>query len=162
MGSSSPEVPRPFLELLDQQYALVEEYANAQTLLYNASANTKSTVSSPVDGSFHDEIAPSKLPTVEALERLEEAKWKLRSNIQGLRRQCESGGVSSKELRSNHLVLSGRVITTIANNPAWHSNGLPNDAGRNNFARKALEANTVAIAALNASIARIKDIEGNP
>lgn len=161
MGSS-PEVPRPFLELLEEQYALVKEYANTQTLLYNASANIKSTVSSPSDGAFHDENAPSKTPTIEALERREEAKWKLRSNIQGLRRQSESSIVSSKQLWSNHLALSERVIISIANNPVWHSNGLPNDAGRNNFAEKALEANTVAIAALNASIARIKDIEGSP
>ena len=42
-------VSSSYLELLDQQYALVEEYANAQTLLYNASANPNSAISKPDD-----------------------------------------------------------------------------------------------------------------
>ena len=158
MGSSSPEASLPFLELLDQQYTLMEEYANAQTLLYNASTNTNAAISnSSADGeSLFDEFSPSKPPTIVAIERLEEAKWKLRSNLRDLHSK------KNGQLQSKHLALSERVINTIANNPAWHSNGLPNDAGRNNFAQTALEANTVAIAALNASIARIKDIEGKP
>ena len=150
--------PSSYLELLDQQYALVEEYANAQTLLYNASANPNSASSKRDDDSKLDEFSPSQPPTIVALERLEDVKWKLRSNLQHL----HSRTTAKQQLRFQHLALSKRVISTIASNPAWHSNGLPNDAGRNNFAQSALQTNTVAIAALNASIARIKDIEGNP
>lgn len=154
MINSSPEGSRQFLELLDQQFALVEEYANAKTLLYNASTKTESATSNPFT---IDELGPSQPPIIVALERLEEVQRNLRANIQELTRL--SAGGRQQQLRPNHLALSKRVITTIANNPAHHSNGLPNDAGRNNFAQKALEANTVAIAALKASIARIKDIE---
>jgi len=153
MVINSPEGSRQFLELLDQQYALVEEYANAKTLLYNASAKTESATNNPAT---FDELGPSQPPIIVALEMLEDVQRNLRSNTQELTRL--SGG---RKLRSNHLALSERVITTIANNPGHHSNGLPNDAGRNNFAQKALEANTVAIAAMKASIARIKDIEGS-
>lgn len=154
MGSSS----HTFLELLDQQYSKVEDYANAQTLLYNASTTAKNANANGSSlGSFDDdeEEESSSSPIIRALERLEDAKWNLRSNLENLR----EAGLS--KMHSRHLELSRRVITTISTNPSWHANGLPNDAGRNSFSRKALEANTVAIAALNASIARIRDIEGS-
>ena len=149
-GASS----RSFLELLDEQYAMVEEYANAQTLLFNAA--TSPTTKTAMNAGEFDDFTPSKSPTVVALKRLEEIKWKLRYNFQDLQ------DASISELQAKHLALSERVVTTIYRNPAWHANGLPNDAGRNDFSQSALEANTVAIAALNASIARLKDIEGSP
>lgn len=158
MANGSQEPSGSYLELLDQQYALVEAYANAQTLLFNASANPNSAVLKQEDDNTFDEFSSLQQPIVAALERLEEAKWKLRSNF----RDLHSHTTTKQQLRSQHLGLSERVIATIAKNPSWHLNGLPDDAGRNNFAQSALEANTVAIAALNASIARIKDIEGNP
>ena len=155
MTSSGHEASsRSFLELLDEQYAMVEEYANAQTLLFNAAANPSAKSASETEE--FDEFAPSKPPTVVALERLEEAKWKLRYNFLDLK------DASVSKLHTNHLSLSERVVTTIYMNPTWHANGLPNDAGRTSFAQSALEVNTVAIAALNASIARIKDIEDSP
>lgn len=156
MGST-PHSSRSFLELLDEQYAKVEEYANAQTLLYDASTTAKNAKSKGSSlGSFDDEEEESSSsPIIRALERLEDAKWNLRSNLENLREACLS------KMHSRHLELSGRVISTIYTNPSWHANGLPNDAGKNSFSRKALEANTVAIAALNASIARIRDIEGS-
>jgi hypothetical protein len=161
MGSSGN--PRSFLDLLDDQYAMVEAYANAQTLLYNAATTTAKTSSATTSGSpqgafddlDEDDELSSMPPTVRALERLEDAKWNLRSNFRDLREASRS------DLHSRHLALSGRVITTIAGNPSWHANGLPNDTGMETFAQTALKANTVAIASLNASIARIKAIEGN-
>ena len=155
MGSSA----HTFLELLDEQYIKVEAYANAQTRLYNASTTAKNANANGSSlGSFDDDDAEEELsssPIIRALERLEDAKWNLRSNLENLRE------ASLSRMHSRHLELSGRVISTISTNPSWHANGLPDDAGRNTFSRQALEANTVAIAALNASIARIRDIEGS-
>ncbi|MGK3745360.1 MAG: hypothetical protein ACI90V_012221, partial [Bacillariaceae sp.] len=56
--------------------------------------------------------------------------------------------------------LSRRVIETISNNPSWYSNGLPKPTdNNNNNNNNSLQTNTIAIAALKASIARIREIE---
>ena len=59
----------------------------------------------------------------------------------------------------NHINLSKRVIKTISYNPSLYSNGLPKPTDDNHNTTNSLQTNTIAIAALKASIASIREIE---
>ena len=123
-------------DLLDDQYACVEAYANSQTRLLNAS------MTKILPGS--DESHELAL----AVEHHESCRRNLQSNWKRLTEDMEF----CKRYRA-HLELSQRVIKTVAQNPSWGCTGLPS-----NF-DGILETNTVALASLRASITRIRDGE---
>ena len=153
---------RSFSGLLDEQYALIEEYANAQTFLYNAITTTTSrTTSRRTKGQGPSLVGDDS--TIKALERLDEAKTNVRSNFMNIR-DYDDTDIKERHWHSGHINISRRVIETISNNPcSWHANGLPTAVGNNNggggIANEGLKTNTVAIAALKASIARIREME---
>jgi hypothetical protein len=123
-------------ELLEQQYEYIEEYANSQTRLLNASMKNISVIS--------EESQDLSL----AVELHESCRRKIQSNWKRLiadRDFCTRHGP--------HLDLSKRVIQTVAKNPSWGCIGLPSHSDG------ALESNTIALASLRASMMRIKDIE---
>ena len=158
VGVDMTQKTKAFSGLLEEQYAVIEEYANAQTFLFNVITTTtrktgEQEVPSDDLSSFGDTTDSS---TIKALERLDEARTNVRSNFKSLREDA-----CIKERHSVHIDLSRRVIETISNNPSWHANGLPTPtAGNNGGGMEGLKTNTVAIAALKASIARIREIEG--
>jgi hypothetical protein len=121
-------------QVLKEQYTLVEKYANAQSRLWNATMASSS--SSPDD----------QVPIV--VDNLDTCRCRVRSNLERLQQQEEI------QLRyPEHVALSHRVLQTIAGNPSWHPNGIPSHT------KNALEVNTVALATLKASIARICELE---
>jgi hypothetical protein len=123
-------------ELLEQQYACVEEYANSQSRLLNASMKKISLGS--------EESQELSL----AVEFHESCRRKLQSHW---RRLIADSDFCTRH--GDHLDLSQRVIQTVAKNPSWGCVGLPSHSDG------VLESNTVALASLRASMMRIKDIE---
>ena len=117
-------------EILEEQYTVTEDFANAQSRLLNASM-TKSS---------EDEIRS-------ALASMNKARRSVRSCMQLLQEE------DSLRAYSTHVSLSNRVVQTISKNPSWHSNGIPSHA------TNILETNTVALATLKASITRILEME---
>ena len=117
-------------EILEEQYTVTENFANAQSRLLNASM-TKSS---------EDEIRS-------ALASMNKAKRSVRSCMQQLQEE------DSLRAYPTHVSLSNRVVQTISKNPSWHSNGIPSHA------TNILETNTVALATLKASITRILEME---
>ena len=156
-----------FLLLREEQYAVVEEYANAQTFLLNATTTktkTKSTtsrlsLSSSSSSSDDDAII------INAIERLDKARNNVRSNLKDLQEQeiqiqnNNNNSIQQQRYSMNHINLSKRVIKTISYNPSWYSNGLPKPTDDNYNTTNSLQTNTIAIAALKASIATIREIE---
>jgi hypothetical protein len=124
-------------QLLKEQYDLVEEYANAQSRLLNATI-----VSSPSSGD-DDQLSG-------ALENLHSCRCRVRTTMDQLQRDDEI-----RQRHSAHVTLSRRVIQTIAQNPSYYSNGIPGHT------KSTLEANTVALATLKASISRICELESS-
>jgi hypothetical protein len=122
-------------ELLEEQYQRTEAFANAQTRLWNVTTKSK-------NGN-----ASSLLSTSSAVR----SHSKARRDVQEILK-CLQENQGLKERHSKHFALSQRVIKTIANNPSWHANGVPNTHAD---PAAMLEANTVAMAALKASIASI-------
>lgn len=124
------------IQLLEEQYVTLEEYANAQSRLLNASMKKSSSDTENVT-----EISS-------AIERLEICRQKVQSNLYRLLEDVDNS-TKYKE----HIDLSRRAIKTIAINPSWCAAGIPSHT------EGVLESNTVALACLRGSIARIKDIE---
>jgi uncharacterized protein (UPF0335 family) len=181
-----------FLLLLEEQYSFVEEYANAQTFMLNATITTTTTttasrLSSSSSSSLPSSSSSSDEAVINAIERLDKARSNVRSNMKDLQEQEEIQNQNHQIQNStkgyqqqqnhqryytkNHINLSRRVIETISNNPAWYTNGLPkpttsssssssiDNNNNNNNSNNSLQTNTIAIAALKASIARIREIE---
>lgn len=123
-------------ELLDDQYACVEAYANSQSRLLNASMKNI-----PLGSEESHELS-------RAVELHECCRIKVQSSWM---RMHANSDFCRRHL--SHLDLSKRVIHTVAKNPSWGSIGLPSHTNG------VLESNTVALASLRASIARIKEIE---
>ena len=119
------------LDLLKEQCNLLEEYANAQSRLLNVVIVTSSS-------SIDDDKISS------FLEDLDDCRCRVRSNWKLLQAQDE---IQLKY--PSHITLSSRVLQTIAKNPSWHTNGISRET------KSALEANTVALAAVKASVALI-------
>ena len=155
-----------FLLLREEQYAVVEEYANAQTFLLNATTTTTKTKSatsrlssSSLSSSSDDDAI------INAIERLDRARNNVRSNLKDLQEQeiqiqnNNNNSIQQQRYSMNHINLSKRVIKTISYNPSWYSNGLPKPTDDNYNNTNSLQTNTVAIAALKASIATIREIE---
>ena len=154
-----------YLLLREEQYAVVEEYANAQTFLLNATTaktKTKSTTSRLSSSSDDDAII------INAIERLDKARNNVRSNLKDLQEQeiqiqnNNNNSLQQQRYSMNHINLSKRVIQTISYNPSWYSNGLPkptDDNHNNTNTTNSLQTNTIAIAALKASVATIREIE---
>jgi TolA-binding protein len=159
-----------FLLLLEEQYAVVEEYANAQTFMLNATTKTTtktatatSRLSSSSSSSSDDDAV------INAIERLDKARINVRSNLKDLQEHIiqiqnqiqnnnnNNNNNNEQQRYTNHINLSKRVIETISYNPSWYSNGLPKPPTDNNT--NSLQTNTIAIAALKASIATIREIE---
>jgi uncharacterized protein (UPF0335 family) len=166
---------------LEEQYSFVEEYANAQTFMLNATITTTTTttasrLSSSSSSSLPSSSSSSDEAVINAIERLDKARSNVRSNMKDLQEQEEIQNQNHQIQNStkgyqqqqnhqryytkNHINLSRRVIETISNNPSWYSNGLPKPTdNNNNNSNNSLQTNTIAIAALKASIARIREIE---
>ena len=155
-----------FLLLREEQYAVVEEYANAQTFLLNATTTTTNTktksATSRLSSSSDDDAI------INAIERLDTARNNVRSNLKDLQEQeiqiqnNNNNSLQQQRYSMNHINLSKRVIKTISYNPSWYSNGLPkptDDNYNNTITTNSLQTNTIAIAALKASIATIREIE---
>ena len=122
-------------QFLKEQYSLVEEYANAQSRLWNAAMSSSS--------SNRDVVADN-------VEYLDTCRCRVRSNFQQL--------LLLEEIQlkyPQHVDLSRRVIHSIASNPSWHPNGIPTSHAKVNT----LEVNTVALVALKVSISRICELE---
>src|SRR5210317_1504966 len=122
------------VHLLQEQSDCMERFANAQARLLNASS-----IRSSPSAAASDEMD-------EALTTLYGIRNQLRSNLMQLKQQ-----ENFCKLYPKHLALSQRVAQTIAANPSWHSNGLPSHG------KGITETNTVALAALRASIERINE-----
>lgn len=120
------------LSLIDAQYQSVEALANAQSRLLNASLQRSSS---------------SAADLVAAIENLESCREEVRS----IWRQLLADEDFCKR-HKEHVDLSARVMKTVAMNPSWDSMGIQS---HNNGI---LESNTVALASLRASLARVKDI----
>lgn len=121
--------------LLEEQYAATEAFANAQSRLLNAVLDT--TTKQPKRA---EAVHAASSGHYDKRERLRSVYAKLRNN--------EEMKVRYKE----HIELSQRVIETIAMNPSWDEFDFPSHT------RGILETNTVALACLKASIARIKEV----
>ena len=124
------------LDLLEDQYSIVEEYANSQSRLVNAflQRNALETEDS--------------MDIIVAIEQQDNC----RQRIQGTLHQLFEIPEFHTKYKS-HLDLSCRVIQTISNNPTWNSMGIPSHIDG------ILQSNTVALACLRASITKIKEIE---
>ena len=183
------ETHRSFVELLDRQYVLVENYANAQTRLYNVTA-TSASASAPSrtgvdDRGFEfdgmDRVSSSSSdPVGAALGNLDDVRWDLRANLEALegheavaappppppggRRYRNRGGAELAGMCRDHLALSKRVVHTLYRTIRWHPNGVIDDAvpgnNHNNDNDGIVETGTVAISALNASMVRLKTLLG--
>lgn len=121
--------------LLEEQYAATEAFANAQSRLLNAVLDT--TTKQPKRA---EAVHAASSGHYDKRERLRSVYAKLRNN--------EEMKLRYKE----HIELSQRVIETIAMNPSWDEFDFPSHT------RGILETNTVALACLKASIARIKEV----
>ena len=155
-----------FLLLREEQYAVVEEYANAQTFLLNATTTktkTKSATSRLSSSSLSSSSDDDAI--INAIERLDKARKNVRSNLKDLQEQeiqiqnNNNNSLQQQRYSMNHINLSKRVIKTISYNPSWYSNGLPKPTDDNYNTTNSLQTNTIAIAALKASIAAIREIE---
>ena len=155
-----------FLLLREEQYAVVEEYANAQTFLLNATTTktkTKSATSRLSSSSLSSSSDDDAI--INAIERLDKARNNVRSNLKDLQEQeiqiqnNNNNSLQQQRYSMNHINLSKRVIKTISYNPSWYSNGLPKPTDDNYNTTNSLQTNTIAIAALKASIATIREIE---
>ena len=161
-----------FLLLREEQYAVVEEYANAQTFLLNATTTTTTKTKTKSATSRLSSSSSSSLSDdaiINAIERLDKARNNVRSNLKDLQEQeiqiqnNNNNNIEQQRYSMNHINLSKRVIKTISYNPSWYSNGLPKPTDDNhsntNTNINSLQTNTIAIAALKASIATIREIE---
>ena len=154
-----------FLLLREEQYAVVEEYANAQTFLLNATTTKTKTKSATSRLSSSSSSSSSDDAIINAIERLDRARNNVRSNLKDLQEQeiqiqnNNNNSIQQQRYSMNHINLSKRVIKTISYNPSWYSNGLPKPTDDNYNNTNLLQTNTVAIAALKASIATIREIE---
>ena len=132
MNSADQSKPEDSLEsLLNTQYHVIEEFANAQSQLFNVA--TKATVSTDT----HDDIE-------RAVHNLAIRRTAVRSIMVKLSQNEEI-----KERYASHIGLSQRVCRTILTNPDWSENGLPLSS------HLLLESNTVALATLKASMTEI-------
>jgi hypothetical protein len=136
-------------QLLDEQYAKTEAYTNAQILLFNVTVHPVSPSSdSDWDGTndrqHHDAIAS-------AVENLHNVREQVRSNLHSLQTN-----IDLQQRYPDHLALSRRILRTISHNPSWNSNGISSTGTSQDL----LQINTVAMAALKASIANIIENQG--
>ena len=155
--------------LLQQQYAHVEAYCNAQIRLYNCSISDsvgESGVGTVRLDQLH--ISPTSMTMSEqkqAVAELFDAISLVRNDLKtlvDLANNNSSGNghdvlpdtrICNSDLLRAHVDLSRRVIQTIRNNPSWHANGIPATSVD-------MKTNMVALASLKASIARVCDSIG--
>ena len=121
-------------DLLQAQYDAAEAYANAQIRLSNAFIQRSSSSTS-------EDLR-------QALEQWDSCRQAVQANMKLILAEDEFCA-----RHAAHLELSHRVVETIARNPSWGSMGLPSHTAG------ILEENTVALAALRASIGRVNEIE---
>ena len=162
-------------QLLEEQCELVEDYANAQTVLYNAITTNKTRHNTTQGGSMSTTTATGGI--LRSLERLDETRTKVRSNFLRLREETTTTTTNTANtvlerqqqqhrhyydnMMDRHMGLSERVVGTISSSISWHANGLPApNSGGDDTILEGLQSNTVAIAALRASVARIREIGG--
>ena len=112
--------------MLQNQYQHIEDYCNAQTLMCNSFNNSATSKDSSA-----------------RVDRLLRCTQLVRQDLQQLEKFILDNRNSRLEA---HIATSKRVIKTVAQNPSWHRNGIPSQQTPD------IEANTVALAALKASI----------
>ena len=127
--------PSSLLPLLDEHYQATQAYANAQTGLLNAVLDT--TTPQPQRS---DALQKASTSLCDKREVLRSIFSKLQAHPELLLRH------------KSHIGVSRRVMQTISRNPSWNQFDLPSHT------TGILEINTVALASLNASIARIKEV----
>ena len=123
------------VELLDEQYTLTENYANAQTKLLNL---TRTHVGSTTTRLDSGDIAM-------AGSGLYNAREQVRSNF-----ECIQNHPSIAVRYPEHIALTRRVLQTISRNPTWAEIGIP--IGN----LDSIQTYTVALATLKASIAQVQ------
>ena len=123
------------MELLKLQYESLETFANAQSRLLNAFMNKSSTSNAAIL------IAPE-------IEYMESC----RQHVRAIGRQIHADDELCRKYQE-HVDLSVRVVQTIGKNPSWDPMGIPSHSDG------ILQSNTVALAALRASLARIQELE---
>ena len=125
------------LELFEEQYSAVEEYANSQSRLVNAFLKKNSVETEEA------------IDVVLVMEQQDTCRQRLQENLHKLLQVPEYHMTRYQ----SHVDLSCRVIQTIANNPRWTCMGIPSHVDG------ILQSNTVALACLRASITKIKEID---
>lgn len=125
------------IQALHQQYDHVEEYCNAQTRFQNAL--------------IEDERKAAQYShTLQAhLDHLQTSLEHVRSDLKQLQ-SIQLTHPRLQQLLANHLERSQRILKTIYNSGGrFHTNGIP--AGKDD-----IEAKTVSLACLKASVAEIE------
>lgn len=126
------------VEFLDDQYARLEAFANAQSRLLNSSMMK-------VSKDNDDYVAEVQ----QAVEKFESCRDKVQENLKAMK-----DNETFCERYNEHVDLCFRVASTIAKNPSWGALGIPSHSAG------ALESNTVSLAALRASMTTIKEMGG--
>lgn len=143
------------LELLEEQYNVTEAYANAQTMLWNATQRQQNHSDTMVNHAA--ETGGNSLPSTtlisSSVQQHYDALREVQSNLQHLQQYSDNNSNNHPgKVLQQHVALTKRVLQTLAHNPCtWQSNGLP----RQHATREESISNaTVAMATLKASIAR--------
>ena len=137
--------------MIDHQYTIIEDYCQTQTLVGNLLLTTKAAV-----GTSQRRRPDSN--------KLSQAIQQLRKCLQTVQQDADSWNQLLLELFEGdanpnlfpviqqHVALSQRVLQTI--HQPYHANGIPVSTATNTNRH---ETNTVALATLRASGARLKD-----
>jgi hypothetical protein len=133
--SREEEENQRLVNLLQQQFANLEEYCNCQTQLHNSCV---------------EEDRRFQASSIQAcMDQLEKALGKVQNDMQAIL-LISMPHHRRMDVLSEHIHLSERVVRTIFENGAMlHANGVP--ATKDNTAIK-----TVALSSLRASIARVQ------
>jgi len=150
-----PVMVPPLLQLLDEQYICMEAFANTQSRLWNVSSFTVTTTNKTSSSSSSSLRRRQDDPTEEIVEQMTAVMgdWEsCRQRVQMNLKQLLDDEFCRKH--KDHIDLSIRVIKTIAKNPTWGTMGIPTHT------TGILETNTIALVALRASIAKVKESYG--
>lgn len=120
--------------ILDELYESIEAFANAQSRQLNAYSNNITYESNEATD------VSSEIEYLESCRQKMQMVWGRIFRDEEMRRKYPS-----------HLGLSARVIETVVKNPTWSAMGIPSHSDG------ILESNTVALASLRASLAKIKE-----
>lgn len=153
------------LSLLENQYAHVEAYCDAQTTLHNTLVNRGSSKGSATQKKhpvhpYLDLTLHQPPEEYKAVMNIQKSLNSIKGNWTALQELVETDKDNDTNrnpiiasLLQNHMALSRRVVKTVQD--PYHRNGIPTTSsggGENSTERK-----TVALATLRASMARIQE-----